>query len=50
MARFLAMVTIDCPWCATPVALDSADVVRCDECSVQVELAVEVTDEVALAA
>lgn len=34
------MVTLDCPWCDGPMALEAgADDVACDGCSVRVELA-----------
>jgi hypothetical protein len=44
------MITVDCPWCDGPVALEHADVFRCDGCAVEVELAPDVVLEVALAA
>jgi hypothetical protein len=34
------MVTLDCPWCDGPMALETeADGAACDGCSVRVELA-----------
>lgn len=37
------MVTIDCPWCNAPALTDGLETaIRCDSCSVEVELA---TDE-----
>jgi hypothetical protein len=46
------MINIDCPWCEAPVALDSlATVVRCDGCSIEVEIAADdVSHEVRRAA
>lgn len=44
------MVTVDCPWCEAPVALEGADGFRCDGCSVEVQFAADETAEVALAA
>jgi hypothetical protein len=44
------MVTIECPWCSAPVALERQDAIRCDDCSIQVELAPDPAAEVALAA
>jgi hypothetical protein len=46
------MINIDCPWCEAPVTLDSLEtVVRCDGCSIEVELAADdVTHEVRRAA
>ena len=45
------MINIDCPWCEAPVALDSLEtVVRCDGCSIVVELADDVSHEVRKAA
>jgi hypothetical protein len=36
------MVTVDCPWCDGPVALEAESaVVRCDACRVAVDLAVD---------
>jgi LSD1 subclass zinc finger protein len=46
------MLHIDCSWCDTPVELDSgATSIRCDGCSIEVELAADdLTREVSLAA
>lgn len=46
------MINIDCPWCEAPVAIGGLDsVVRCDGCSIEVELAADdVTGEVRRAA
>jgi hypothetical protein len=34
------MVTVDCPWCDGPMALEAdADDASCDGCSIRVELA-----------
>ncbi|HEV8489276.1 MAG TPA: hypothetical protein VGQ58_05770 [Candidatus Limnocylindrales bacterium] len=46
------MIHIECPWCDAPVELDShATAIRCDGCSIEVELAADdVTHEVNLAA
>jgi hypothetical protein len=44
------MVTVDCPWCEAPLALERFDVVRCEDCRVEVEIGPDVTPEVALAA
>jgi hypothetical protein len=34
------MITLDCPWCDGPMALEAeSDDVACDGCSVRVELA-----------
>jgi hypothetical protein len=32
------MVIVDCPWCEAPLALARPDVVRCDDCRIEVEL------------
>jgi hypothetical protein len=34
----VVMVIVDCPWCDSPVALARPDVVRCDDCRIEVEL------------
>lgn len=45
------MLTIDCPWCDQPLAVDDGDTVRCDDCSVELSFAPEpATPVVALAA
>jgi len=44
------MVMIDCPWCEAPVPVESMELVRCERCSIVVELAAEPGPEVALAA
>jgi hypothetical protein len=46
------MIKIDCPWCDGPVMMESLEsVVRCDGCSIEVELAPDdVTHEVRRAA
>lgn len=45
------MIKIDCPWCEAPVRLDSLETsLRCDGCSVVVELADDVSHEVRQAA
>ena len=46
------MINIDCPWCEAPVAIDGLEtVVRCEGCSIEVELAADdVTHEVRRAA
>lgn len=46
------MINIDCPWCEAPVALDSLEsvVVRCDGCSIEIELAADDSHEVRRAA
>jgi hypothetical protein len=36
------MIKIDCPWCEAPVMVAGLEtVVRCDGCSIEVELAVD---------
>ena len=32
------MVTADCPWCEAPVPVDQLDVLRCQDCRVEVEI------------
>ena len=44
------MVTVECPWCEARVALEVADVLRCDDCRIEVEISAEIATEVALAA
>jgi hypothetical protein len=46
----VVMVTVDCPWCEAPVALERPDVVRCADCRIEVELDPAPVAEVALAA
>jgi hypothetical protein len=33
------MVTIECPWCDQPVALEDGDTVHCDGCQVELSFA-----------
>jgi len=46
------MLTMDCPFCATPVGLPDAPVesIHCDACSVVVEFAADEPTELAVAA
>lgn len=45
------MIDIDCPWCEAPILLDSLQpVIRCDGCSIEVELAADESREVRRAA
>jgi hypothetical protein len=44
------MVIVDCPWCEAPVALDRPDVLRCDDCAVEVAIDPLPAVEIALAA
>ena len=46
------MIHIDCPWCDAPVEVNGRETtIRCDGCSVEVELAAdEVVHEVSRAA
>lgn len=45
------MINIDCPWCEAPVQLDSLEsAIRCDGCSIEVELAADDSAEVRRAA
>jgi len=50
MSEVLEMVTVECPWCEAQVALDVADVLRCDDCRIEVEISADVAMDVALAA
>jgi hypothetical protein len=44
------MVTVDCPWCEAPLALEAA-LLRCEDCRVEVEVDPQpVVESVALAA
>ena len=43
------MVTIDCPWCDAPVALQAVQPLRCEDCRIEVEID-PVVREIALAA
>ena len=45
------MIMVDCPWCEAPVAVDGLETaIRCDGCSVEVELAPDEAHEVRRAA
>jgi len=44
------MVTVDCPWCEVPLALERLDVLRCGDCRVEVEIDPDATQKIALAA
>ena len=44
------MVTVDCPWCEAPLALERFEVLRCKDCRVEVELAPDDAPDLALAA
>lgn len=44
------MVTLDCPWCEAPVALERPEAFRCDDCRVEVALDPAPVAEVPLAA
>ncbi len=45
------MITIDCPCCDEPLAVDGLEApVRCDGCLVEFEIAPDATDRAALAA
>jgi len=44
------MVIVDCPWCEAPVALERQNVVRCEDCRIEVELDATPVANVALAA
>jgi hypothetical protein len=46
----VVMVIVNCPWCTAPVALERPDLVRCDECRMEVELDPAPAVEVPLAA
>jgi len=46
----IAMITIECPWCEASIALERADVMRCEDCRIEVQIDPTTATEVPLAA